>query len=279
MHDRQHKDRIRDFYDLVSPYFRDLWGPHLHDGYYAEGASTKEAAQDDLVAYLAASAAIPHGSRGLDVGCGMGATSVWLAKNLGCRMTGVTLSPVQVRIARELAESEGVDAEFSVADAESLETDSEFDFLWMLGVLGHFRDQRSFLNGSERFLRSGGRFVLADWVANPELSDRDRRKYVDPVLDGMLMPDIATVPQYVSWFEESGYKVLAARDIADATRKTWDEGVRISQVPDLYRIARETGRDAVALLRAIRGMRSAMARGPIGYGVVFAEKRATAHDG
>ncbi len=94
MTDPAYKDRIREFYDAVSPHFRDLWGEHLHDGLYERGDETKEAAQEKLVAWLAATAGLAPGSRGLDVGCGMGATSVWLARELGCRMTGITLSPV-----------------------------------------------------------------------------------------------------------------------------------------------------------------------------------------
>jgi len=274
MTDPSYKDRIRDFYDLVSPYFRDLWGEHLHDGLYETGAESKEEAQDKLVAYLAREAGLPRGARGLDIGCGMGATSVWLAKNLDARMTGITLSDVQVQVAKELAAREGVAAEFFVADAEEITFPEPFDFVWMLGVLGHMGDQRAFLRRTPPMLKTGGRFVLADWVAGEGLRDADRARYVDPVLDGMLMPEIASLQDYVTWFQENGYRVLTARDIADKTRKTWDEGVKLSQVPSLYKIARGRGRDAVQLLKAILGMRTAMGRGFIGYGVVFAEKRA-----
>lgn len=275
MTDQAYKERIRDFYDAVSPHFRDLWGEHLHDGLYERGDETKEAAQEKLVAWLASTAGLEPGSRGLDVGCGMGATSVWLARELGCRMTGITLSPVQVGVARELALREEVDARFLVADAETVGFPETFDFLWMVGVLGHMADQRVFLESSPKLLRGGGRFVLADWVAATDLSPRDRKMHVDPVLDGMLMPDIASVDDYVTWFGEHGYRVTFARDIAESTRKTWDEGVTITQAPRIARLARSLGRDAIALVSAIRSMRTAMDRGLIGYGVVVAEKIAT----
>ncbi len=274
MTDPAYKDRIREFYDAVSPHFRDLWGEHLHDGLYERGDETKEAAQEKLVAWLAATAGLAPGSRGLDVGCGMGATSVWLARELGCRMTGITLSPVQVEVARELARREGVEARFDVADAEAASFPEPFDFVWMVGVLGHMADQQAFLERSPRLLRPGGRFVLADWVAAPDLSARDRRKFVEPVLAGMLMPDIASVDDYVAWLGQSGYRVVFSRDIAESTRKTWDEGVSITQAPRIARLARTLGRDALGLLSAIRGMRTAMDRGLIGYGVVVAEKTA-----
>jgi tocopherol O-methyltransferase len=273
MSQQDYKDRIRDFYDVVSPVFREFWGEHLHDGYYETGDESKSDAQEKLVRYLADAAQLPRDARGLDVGCGMGATSVWLAKNLGARMTGVTLSPVQVEVARQLAAREGVEAEFRMQDADSLGAGEPFDFLWMVGVLGHLDDQRAFVEASPRLLNDGGRYVLGDWVASADLSERDRRKYVDPVLEGMLMPDIASIAEYERWFEASGYRVHVARDIAKSTRKTWDEGVSIIQAPKILKLAAEVGRDALGLLQAIRGMRKAMDRGLIGYGVVIAEKR------
>lgn len=267
------KDRIRDFYDTLSPHFRDLWGEHLHDGYYEQGDESKELAQEKLVAFLADRAQIPNGVRGLDIGCGMGATSVWLTKHLGCDMTGITLSSVQVKIAQEHAAQAGVEVAFHVSDADSVTFDQPFDFLWMVGVLGHLPDQKAFLNNSPRLLKSGGRFLLADWVISPDVSEKDKRKYVDPVLEGMLMPDVASIDNYVDWFNESGYNVMSHEDIANETRKTWDEGISITQAPAIFQLALQLGSDALGLLSAIKGMRKAMDRGLIGYGVVVAEKR------
>lgn len=267
-----YKDRIRVFYDKLSPHFRDLWGEHLHDGLYETGRETKEAAQEKLVAYLAEFAGLPKGASGLDIGCGMGATSVWLARNLDARMTGITLSPTQVQIARELAAREGVRADFRVADADQFHPEEPFDFVWMLGVLGHFEDQRAFVRTSGRYLRPGGHFVLADWVADPALRPEDRRRFVEPVLEGMLMPDIATLDDYVSWFGENGYRVLDSRDLTRETVRTWEEGVSISQAPDIARMAWDVGLEAVRLIKAINGMRQAMDRRLIRYGILAAEK-------
>lgn len=268
-----YKQRVSEFWDKLSPHFRDLWGEHLHDGFYETGAESKEAAQEKLVAYLADFAGLPRDARGLDIGCGMGATSVWLAKHLGAHMTGLTLSATQVRIARELAAREGVSAEFLHQDADRFETAAPFDFAWMVGVLGHFEDQRGFLARSGRLVRSGGRFVLADWVAAPELSAADRKRWVDPVLEGMLMPDIASLEDYAGWMSASGYHVLETRDLTRETAKTWDEGVSILKGPELLRMAWDVGREAVSLIAAVQGMKTAMARGLIRYGVLTAERR------
>ena len=269
---QEHRDAVQYFYDRLSPHFRRLWGPHLHDGYYETGKETRAEAQGRLVEVLASHAAIPVGARVLDVGCGMGATSVWLAKHLQCRPTGVTLSPVQVEMAQKLAEIEGVEADFLVRDAESLEFPHPFDAIWMVGVLGHLCDQESFVRNAHRLVRPGGRFLLADWTAGVHAGSQVSPSMVRPMLDGMLMPDIRSVEDYSGWFAESGFRIVKTLDLTALTRKTWDDGINIVQAPSLLRLAMELGADALNLVSAIHHMKRAMRDGLVRYGVVVAER-------
>ena len=41
------KEKIRNHYDLISPYYFTLWGEHLHHGYWIHGDEPKEKAQVD----------------------------------------------------------------------------------------------------------------------------------------------------------------------------------------------------------------------------------------
>ena len=269
----EQKLAIQRFYDRLSPHFQRLWGPHLHDGFYRTGNETREVAQEQLVEFLAERARIPRGSHVLDIGCGMGATSVWLAENNACRATGITLSPVQVDMAASLAQSRGVDAEFLVMDAENITFNHKFDAAWMVGVLGHLPDQERFLRQAHRLVGPGGRFLLADWTVVEDVSSRDYEGIVVPTIHGMLMPEIVPVSSYVQWFGEGGFRVVDTADITVETRKTWDDGVRVVQAPAVLRLALELGTDALDLLSAIYNMRRAMKRGLIRYSVVVAERR------
>lgn len=269
---QEQKAAIKKFYDRLSPHFRELWGPHLHDGFYVTGEETRERAQEQLVEYLAKIAGIPRGSRVLDIGCGMGATSVWLAENLGCLPTGITLSSQQVEMARQLALDKGVEAEFMVMDAENIELERTFDALWMVGVLGHLPNQERFLRQASRLLKSGGRFLLADWTISEGVSDRQYSAVVEPVIKGMLMPTIVSASDYASYLEESGFRVLQREDITEETRKTWDQSLTIVQAPSVVKLAASLGRDAVDLLTAIFYMKKAMKKGLIRYSVVLAQR-------
>src|SRR2546423_1903262 len=96
-------EAIQEHYDLASPYYEKLWGKHLHHGYYQTGEESKEEAAENLIKFLVERAEIREGARVLDVGCGIGGTSAWLSERLGCEVTGITISPIQIEMATEAA--------------------------------------------------------------------------------------------------------------------------------------------------------------------------------
>jgi len=68
--------------------------------------------------------------KALDLGCGIGAKSIALAKK-GFSVTGIDISPTAIQYAKENAKKEGVKARFIAADATDLSflKDEEFDFV------------------------------------------------------------------------------------------------------------------------------------------------------
>ena len=78
---------------------------------------------------------LPKGSRILDVGCGIGGSSRILAKFYGFNVTGITISPAQVKRARELT-PHGLNCNFQVMDALDLKfEDGSFDAVWSVEAL------------------------------------------------------------------------------------------------------------------------------------------------
>src|ERR1700724_997011 len=119
------KNRIIEHYDVVSPYYRSLWGEHLHHGYWIRGDESKEKAQLQLIEHLAQLAEVKRGADILDVGCGFGASSIYLAKHFNATVTGITISPVQVEMANQAAtnaqpNAKFLDVKFMLMDAEAM---------------------------------------------------------------------------------------------------------------------------------------------------------------
>ncbi|MCS6815427.1 MAG: methyltransferase domain-containing protein, partial [Cyanobacteria bacterium] len=134
--------RIRQFYDASSGLWEQVWGEHMHHGYYGvDGRQHKDRrqAQIDLIDELLAWAKVDAPRTILDVGCGIGGSSLYLADRYQASVTGITLSPVQAERARERARSAQLDrstapcAQFLVADAQAMPfADNSFDLVWSL---------------------------------------------------------------------------------------------------------------------------------------------------
>ncbi|HTY81262.1 MAG TPA: class I SAM-dependent methyltransferase, partial [Dehalococcoidales bacterium] len=83
-------EKVRHFYDVATPLYMEVYGNHIHDGYYITGKESPKEAQENLTHYIAEKARIAPGSRILDVGCGIGGSSIWLAEHFKASTLGIT---------------------------------------------------------------------------------------------------------------------------------------------------------------------------------------------
>ncbi len=270
-------ERVSSFYDLTSPHYLRLYGPNIHDGYYVTGRESPPQAQEELVCMLAAKAKIGRGSSVLDVGCGIGGSSIWLARNLGARPTGITISPVQVEMARGLAQEAGIDASFLLMDANRMSFERHFDCLWMVAMMTHLADQESVLDRALNYLDPDGHVVIFDWMLAAETPAVGNDRDVAAVAGGMLLASLHSLNTYLGWLTARGCRVTYAEDITDRTAKTWDDALAAMRDPAAWRLAaRATSQERSELLhflRTVRPMKRAMARGMLIAGVVVAQTR------
>lgn len=106
---------------------------------------------------------LPDGARVLDVGCGPGWTSAFLAR-MGYVVTGLDLAPDMITLAERRAAREGVSERctFRVADSEQLDFAPEFDAVLVYDTLHHTQREDAVLQNCFRALKPGGKLVLAE---------------------------------------------------------------------------------------------------------------------
>ena len=96
-----------------------------------------------------------------ELGCGSGWMSRFAARH-GVHAAGYDVSPGMIEIARELAEQEGVDAQFEVGDMEKLNLGRRFDACLLYDALHHTPRADLVLATAHRALRPGGRLLLVE---------------------------------------------------------------------------------------------------------------------
>ena len=105
--------------------------------YFTDPGNSLEQAQADKKAHIAAKLDLKPGQHVLDIGCGWGGTALFLNKVAGVKVTGITLSEEQLKIARQRAEEAGVaDAvKFELIDYRQVQ--GEFDRIVSIGMFEH----------------------------------------------------------------------------------------------------------------------------------------------
>lgn len=203
------------------------WGEHIHLGHYGSPPRRKDflKAKSDFVHEMVRWGGLdtlPPGTTVLDVGCGIGGSSRILARDYGFSTTGITISPQQVRRARELT-PEGLDAKFQVDDALNLSfPDNSFDVVWSIEAGPHMPDKVKYGSEMLRVLKPGGILVVADW------NQRDDRRqplnfWEKPVmrqlLDQWSHPSFSSIEGFSEQLEGTGL-VEGEVVTADWTKET-----------------------------------------------------------
>jgi ubiquinone/menaquinone biosynthesis C-methylase UbiE len=121
---------------------------------------------------LIGSCQIVRGDFVLDVGCGVGATPSYLARELGCRVVGVDLLHEMIVQAQERLREDGVGGrvQLQVADARELPyADGQFDAVISESVNVFFEDKPAVLREYARVTRRRGYvgFSETTWLKEP----------------------------------------------------------------------------------------------------------------
>ena len=86
---------VNRYYDRTRPEYNLFWGSHrnlaMHFGYYEKGIYGHDEAVANLNKRLSQLIGISKDDIVLDAGSGLDGSSLWLAKNLGCHVTGVNI--------------------------------------------------------------------------------------------------------------------------------------------------------------------------------------------
>ena len=111
------------------------------------------------------------GKRLLDVGCGLGESSVYFALK-GAKVTAVDLSPGMVECAVNLGKVHGVEIEGITQSGESLDVPAgHYDIVYIANTIHHVTDKRQLFGQIQKALKPGGRFFSFDPLAyNPVIN-------------------------------------------------------------------------------------------------------------
>jgi ubiquinone/menaquinone biosynthesis C-methylase UbiE len=164
-------------------------------------------ASEDFISQLELSA----DNHTLDVGCGIGGTSRFVAERFGCRVTGIDLTPEFVSTGQTLCDWVCLSGQVELhqGDATAMPfTDQSFDAAFMLHVGMNIADKAGLFAEVYRLLKPGGLFGVYDIM---QTSD-EPLSYPVPWSSVPGTSALATRQQYTEALEQAGFGILKIRD-------------------------------------------------------------------
>ncbi len=151
------------------------------------------------------------GKRLLDVGAGLGESSVYFAL-LGAEVTTSDLSPGMVALAVRLGELHGVKLHGVVTPGESLGVpENSYDIVYSANTVHHVTDKPQFFEQLRRALKPGGRFFTWDPLAYNPLINVYRRMATKVRTEDerpLTFGDVALARKYFSEVEHREFWIL-----------------------------------------------------------------------
>ena len=277
--------QIRQFYDASSRLWEQVWGEHMHHGYYGpDGGMRKprQQAQIDLIEELLRWAEITKADQILDVGCGIGGSSLYLAEKFQATSTGITLSPVQAARAAERAEIAGLAArsQFQVADALQMPfADDSFDLVWSLESGEHMPNKTQFLQECCRVLKPGGKLMVATWCHRPshppyDPLTPDELDQLNKIYQIYYLPYVISLNEYELIAHKLPLQQLHTADWSQAVAPFWGDVISSALNPAVLWGILNSGWQTLQGSLALPLMAEGYRRGLIRYGVLAATKSA-----
>jgi demethylmenaquinone methyltransferase/2-methoxy-6-polyprenyl-1,4-benzoquinol methylase len=134
---------------------------------YAEVLARMNRFQEPEARAAIADLHLPSGSRGLDVGCGVGLYTLWLAEAIGPQgqVIGIDVVPERVEAAQHLVGAMLAPEQLALQTGDGTAiaaADSVFDWVWCGDVLHHIDDPVLALKEFIRVVRPGGRIIIKE---------------------------------------------------------------------------------------------------------------------
>ena len=170
----------------------------------------------------------------LDVGCGVGITTCYLADEYGCRVVGLDLSEMMVKRSKERAKRKNVadKVEFKVGDAQDLPfKDGVFDVVICESVIAFSRDKQKAISEYARVTRPGGYVGLNEvtWVETPP------PELVDYLSRALGPAKFLTCNGWRDLLEKAGLTDIAARAYKTNALRQWANEIRQMNPGDFLR--------------------------------------------
>ncbi len=209
-----------------------VMGRSQHAGYWDDDTRNEKEAQQNYLERLAGLLQLQKGERVLDAGSGQGYAARYLAEATGAEVTGITITPREVRVSERLSKNIANKPQFVLGDyADTDFADDYFDVVYTTETLSHAKDMKKTMKEFYRILKPGGRIVLADYEVQSKDAPLDHKQLFDFLVMhaggyGMYQQNPGEI---TAALKAAGFSQTSEIDWSKYTKPTYDRLRRIAK--------------------------------------------------
>ncbi|MDW7692465.1 methyltransferase domain-containing protein [Flammeovirgaceae bacterium SG7u.111] len=212
---------VGDYYDQTHVHYEKWWGLRknlsLHYGIWDENTRTFEESLANTNAVLLEKAGIRKGDNVLDAGCGVGGAAFFIHKEVGAKVTGLSLSKKQLAFAQRTVAHRELDEVLNFQFMDFTQTTfpaESFDVVWACESVCHTPDKNDFIKEAYRLLKKGGRLIMSDFFLTEERQE-DKHEWITKWGNTWGVPNFVSASYFASKLDEAGFSKV---DLFDYTR-------------------------------------------------------------
>jgi cyclopropane-fatty-acyl-phospholipid synthase len=196
-------------HEVPAVFFARVLGPNRKYSccYYKELKSTLQEAEEEALRQTAAHADVADGQSILELGCGWGSLSLWMARQFpSAQVTAVTNSQAQREYIEWEAATRGLkNLRVVTADMEVFDPERQFDRIVSVEMFEHIMNWRELMTRVRSWLAADGRFFMHIFTHRSGAYRFDRARGEDFIarhfFSGGVMPSHHLIRQYQDLFE------------------------------------------------------------------------------
>ncbi len=232
-------------YEIPAHYFKGVLGPHLKysSGYWPDGCHTLAESETAMLELTCQRARLDNGQRILELGCGWGSLSLWMAEHYPeSQITSVSNSNSQREFIEAQAKLRGIsNLEVITCDINDFQPEHHYDRLVSVEMFEHVRNHRQLFKRIHQWIQPEGEIFIHVFAHRSQSylfeanSSKDwMSKYF---FTGGIMPSVDLLPTAAAEYfkEDARWKVNGAH--YSKTLEAWLEQ-QDAREPDVLAIFR-----------------------------------------
>lgn len=224
-----YRQNVRAMFGATADLYYACWGEFFHIAIFRAGEDEGDfdAALERTHERYFAAVDGANARRILELACGGGAFSAWMAERTRGEVVGIDISVTQLAHARRrLSKGSHQNLRFLEHDIMCIAGLDEppFDAAVCLDAACYLPDKGAALGGVAARLIPGARLLLVDWCRAERVTALQEEMILEPFYRYWGIPEMETVRNYERAFEGAGFRLIEREDLSTRVAPNWERG-------------------------------------------------------